>query len=186
MKTKLILTTAMLALAACGSGGDKAAGNGAAGAGGENATANGTAAASGTETAAATGTPQGGDLKLEPGLYEVKANMGLAGAKGSDTSRTCITKEEVDKANAGMFADKDNKNCTQDGFAFRGGRIQGTITCTGGDTPGKMTLTMNGTYTSTSYEIDQKMSIAMGGANMNVDGHLSAHRIGDCKPGDES
>lgn len=190
MKTIILTAGAALALAACGSNGDKAASaeNGTAAAvgnTGNESASNGSTPASGTASSAAAPGRQA-SLSLEPGLYEIKMTMGAGGANGSHSGTNCLTREEVAKADAGLFNDKNNKSCTQQGFSFADGRIQGTLTCSGGDMPGKATVTMNGTYSSTGYDIDQKMAVDAGGMKMNIDSHITGRRVGECKPGDES
>lgn len=185
MKSIILMAGAAAALAACGSK-DEAGGNASAVAATNAAAPSNTATANASTPSASAGAPaQGGGLSLEPGLYEVKATIGAGGANGTHKATNCLTREEVAKANAGLFTDKENKSCTQDGFTVANGRIQGTMTCSGGDIPGKATVTMSGTYSSTAYDMDQKMAIDAGGMKMNVETHISGRRVGECPAGQQ-
>ena len=170
---------ALLALAACG-GADEG---------------NGTAAAAGGEKAGAAAAG-GGDVQLEPGLWEMKAEVvnvqglpkeitdGMKTAAGQ-TQQNCITPEEVKQANAGLVTDANQKDCKQEGFAFRNGRIQGKLVCTGSDTPGSATLELNGTYSARTLDMTQKMTTGGEGMNMVMETRVTGRRVGECPAGAE-
>ena len=101
----------------------------------------------------------------------------------SETDQDCITPEEVKEANAGMFAGKEQKNCKQEGFAFRGGRVSGKLTCTGGNMPGTAVLEMDGTYGARNYDVTQKMSTDAQGMKMVWESRITGRRIGECPAG---
>jgi Protein of unknown function (DUF3617) len=175
--TMLIGASLMLALAGCG-GSDKAA--------------EGEAGGGGTETAAA---PGGGAAQIQPGEWEVTmetlnieapnmppeaAAMMKKSMGEKNTSRQCITAEEV----SGDFITANQEaNCTREGFSFAGGRIQGTMTCTGED--GKATITMNGSHSGTSYDMRSKMTSENQAGSMTIETRNTGRRLGDCPPGSE-
>ena len=190
MKTMMLMAGAALALAACGGGEQEASRNAAAASGaGEgvdgNASAPPPAAAGPAPGAGAAAPAQQGALTLEPGLYEIKATIGTAGANGSHSGTNCLTKEDLSKGNAGVFNTEEVKDCTQQAFTVGNGRIDASLTCSGGRFPGKTQVTMKGTYSSTAYDMDQKVSVDVQGMKMNIDSKISARRIGEC-PADKA
>ena len=177
MMRMLTAAAALLALAGCGGADD-----------GNDATA-----ANGASGAAASG---GGSVQLEPGLWEMKAEVvnveGLPKEIGDamksaagQAQQSCITPEEVKEANAGLLTGENDKDCKQEGFAFRDGRIQGKLVCTGGDTPGTATLEMNGTYSARALDLTQKMTTAGEGPSMVMETRLTGRRVGECPAGAE-
>lgn len=178
----VVAAAGLFALAACGGGDKGASGNSAA-----SPPTHGSASASG-------GAAAGGGAKLSPGLYETVAEMKIAGlpenmAKAMEGSqekrRQCITPEEAAKGSGDLFSGKD-ENCQQKDVVFAGGRIHGTLTCRSKDGgEGSSTVTIDGSYSSTSYDVTSHMTIQAAGKPMTMDAHLVGRRIGDCKAGDE-
>jgi hypothetical protein len=173
-----IAAAGLLTLAGCGSGG-KADGNG---------------AAKADDAAPAA---SGGKIEIEPGEWETTVetvkveapNMpagaaammqGMMGEK--KTSRECITPEEA-KADADFFTEDKDSNCTREGFAVGGGRIKGSMTCTAEG--GKSTISMEGRYSGTSYDMNSKISTEGQGQSMTIEARTTGRRIGDCPPGAE-
>jgi hypothetical protein len=173
--TTMITAGALLALASCGSG--EKAGNQAG------------------EADAGASASSGGKIEIEPGEWETTVetvkvdapNMppeaaammkGMMGEK--KTSRQCITPEEA-KADADFFTEEKDSNCTKEGFSVGDGRIRGTISCTGGDS--KSTISMDGRYSGTSYDMTSKISTEGQGQSMTIEARTSGRRIGDCPAG---
>jgi len=175
---------ALFALAACGGSDQKADGNSAA-----SPTSQNSASASGG-TATATGA--GAGAKLSPGLYETAVEMKIAGlppelAKAMEGThekkQQCITPEEAAKGSGQLFSG-NNENCRQKDVVFAGGRIHGTLVCSdksGGS--GLSTVTVDGNYSSTSYDVASHMSVAADGKPMTIDAHIVGRRVGECKGG---
>ena len=188
MKTHSILAaTACLALAACG-GGDTSSGNAAAAAG----ASQGSASASGAGAAPA-GTA--GAARITPGLYETKVEVKIGGLPAAmakameaqvETKQDCVTPEEAAKSGGDLFADKDD-NCESKDVVFSNGKIQGTLVCKGKGAGGNgaATVSLDGSYTPTSFDVTGRMQVAQAGKEMTVDSRIVARRIGECKAGDE-
>ena len=166
----------MLALAGCGGSDTKADG----GAGNDSAP---TAAASGA-------------MQVEPGEWEVTSETVnidspsmppevAAAMKKSigqkTTSRKCITAEE---AAGGDFVSPDPEaQCTKQGFSFAAGRIQGTMSCTGED--GKATVTLNGSHSGTSYDMNARITSENQAGKMTMETRNTGRRLGECPAGSE-
>jgi len=162
----------MLGLAACGAGGSES---------GNDASASAKAPAAG-----------GSEMKLDPGQWEMTyevtnvaapglpagAMAAMAGQKNKVS--VCITPEEAEKPSGDIFSGKNDGNCTRDGFSMAGGRISGTMTCSGGDAPGKVTMTMDGRYSANSYALTNKMKTEAQGMAMTIESKASGRRTGDC------
>ena len=96
----------------------------------------------------------------------------------SRTVTTCLTPEMAAKPD-GKFFNQANNNCIYDHFSMSGGKMDATMTCTGHN--GKMTMTMNGTFTPDQYEIHTSSQEQMpGGQAMSVTMTVNSHRVGDC------
>jgi hypothetical protein len=164
----------VLALAACGKSGDR---NGSKSGGGS-------AAAGGAS----------GPVSIQPGEWEMTyETVNVTGAglppayaatmKGHKvTKRDCITPEEAARPMKMMETQKDG-NCNYSGFNIANGRIQGTISCGGGKTPAKMTMTMNGQYDGQNYAYTSTMTTEGQGMNMTIESRAAAHRVGECPAG---
>src|SRR3546814_16763140 len=65
---------------------------------------------------------------------------------------------------------------------MEGGRMVGTMTCTGGQLPGTMVMKMDGTYSDESYDMtmDMETSGLPGGMTMTVKARTTGERVGDC------
>lgn len=92
------------------------------------------------------------------------------------TSRTCITPEE---ASGGEFMTTDSDaQCTKEGISFAGGRIQGSMTCTGEE--GRATITMTGQHSGTSYDMRSKVVSANESGNLTMETRVTGRRLGEC------
>ncbi len=188
MKTRLILGAAALAMAACGSGGDKAGGRGAdvseAPAGGGNGSA--AAAGGGSGATAAGGNLQPGEWEMKMEVVNVKVEglpEGVADQMKSQTggiSRTCMTPEEAKAPKGDIFTGEKAGNCKSEGFKWEGGRIQGKTSCAGEGGAGRTVMTMNGRYTPQSIDMTMKSESEMMGKGMTMEMRMSGRRVGEC------
>ena len=178
MKTHLILTAAALALAACGSGADKAGEGG-------NGSAAGNAGGGSVGSASA--------VNLQPGEWEMTMNVvdvkveglpeGVADSmkkEGGKATRTCMTEEEAKGPKADMFTKDNPGNCRTEGFSWSGGRIQGKTICDGQGGAGKTQMTMDGRYSPQSIDMTMKSETDMMGKAMTMEMRLSGRRVGEC------
>ena len=159
-----------------------------AGCGGSETKAEGEAGGSAVAPTAASG---GGAMQIQPGEWEItsetlnidspsmppqvaEAMKKSIGQK--TTSRKCITAEE---ASGGDFVSPDPEaQCTKQGFSFAGGRIQGSMSCTGED--GKATITMSGSHSGTSYDMTSKITSQNEAGSMTMETRNTGRRLGEC------
>ena len=179
MRTAMICMglSGMLALAACG-GPEKAESN----------------AASGEKAeSAGSGAP---GVKMQPGEWETtvetvkveapnmpKEVIGMIGGQQKMTMRSCVTPEQAAEPSGDLFRGKKDGNCTYQNFSVSGGKVKGTMTCSGGDMPGSVSLEMDGQYGGDSYDVSQKMTTTGQGMSMKIETHVTGRRIGDCPAG---
>jgi len=158
-----------------------------------NQQASGNQLAASGQTATATAGGSGG-LNIQPGLWEVTMEMRTVEASGMpagmhmpqvppSTIRSCVTPEQVSRANANFLSGGGHAgmSCDYSGVTVAGGRIQGTSTC--GRAGMQATVTMDGSFTPTSYDINQQMHSTMHGRTMSSTNHLVGRRVGECAPG---
>lgn len=133
-------------------------------------------------------------VKIQPGQWEATNEIvsaeapgmpegALAGMIGRKTiTRNCVTPEQAAKPDANFLAAQENSNCSYQDFSMDGGRMTGTMTCQGGEMPGRMVMAMSGDYGPTSYDMtmDMKPSELPGGMSMTVKARTTGKRIGDC------
>ena len=133
-------------------------------------------------------------VKIVPGQWEATNEIVSATAPGmpegvladmigrKTTVRNCVTPEQAAKPDANFLAAQENSNCSYQDFSMAGGTMTGTMTCQGGDTPGKMVMEMSGAYGPTSYDMtmDMKTSELPGGMSMTVKARTTGKRVGDC------
>jgi hypothetical protein len=185
MKTRLILSAAVLALAACGSSGGEKAGEG----------GNGSASATGSggSGSSASGSGSGSAVNLQPGEWEMKmevVNVKVEGlpegvadgmkSQAGGTNRTCMTPEEAKAPKGDIFTGDNAANCKSEGFKWEGGRIAGKTTCAGQGGTGQTVMTMDGRYTPQSIDMTMKSDTEMMGKAMTMEMRVSGKRVGEC------
>ena len=169
MKSHLILSAAVLVLAACGKSGG------------------------GNESSGSGGGLLGGGVSLQPGEWEMKTEVVNVAAEGlpagmaegmkksaSSTTRTCMTPEEAKGPKGDLFAGDKSGNCKSEGFSWAGGKISGKTTCTGQGGVGKTVMTMDGTYAAQTMDMTMKSQTDLGGKAMTMEMRVSGRRVGEC------
>jgi hypothetical protein len=98
--------------------------------------------------------------------------------------RSCVTPEQVSRANANFLSGSGHQgmDCDYRGVTIADGRIQGTSTCSRAGI--SATVTMDGSFTPTSYDIHQQMHSTMRGRTSSSTSHLVGRRVGECTPGE--
>ncbi|MDB5713191.1 MAG: hypothetical protein JWO15_588 [Sphingomonadales bacterium] len=139
-------------------------------------------------------------LKIEPGLWTSSTELisievpgikdkalaaqitsSMKAAKASDFNH-CVTAAEAEKPSSEMFAAKTNGQCKYDDFKMANGKIDATMTCT--PQGGTMKMAMNGSYSSTAYDMTMNMvtsNAQMPGGGMSMKAHTKGARTGVCK-----
>jgi hypothetical protein len=179
---------AALALAACGSGGDKAgeAGNGSAGAAAGEANA-----AAGA--ASAVGGGGGGGATMQPGEWEITtavtgleapnlpAGMSANAMPPPSTNRMCLTAEQVAQPAGGVASGglTSQAGCRTESSNASGGRIESVVQC---EAPGggRVRVATTGRTGATSLDFEQRTEVSAQGTNMTTRTRVTGRRIGDC------
>jgi Protein of unknown function (DUF3617) len=160
MKTHLILSAAVLALAACGKSGG------------------------GNESSAGINL-QPGEWEMKTEVVNVAAEGLPAGiadgmkAQASSTTKTCMTPEEAKGPKGDIFAGKGS-NCKSEGFSWAGGTIKGKTVCTGTGGAGTTEMVMDGKYSAQSIDMTMKSKTDLAGKAMTMEMRVSGRRIGEC------
>lgn len=183
MKHGLVLLACVLPLAACNKGPDVNVKNASVG-----------------EVAQKVRQATGSDTLIEPGKWQttisvldvevpgmppqaaqqMKQMMAKAQAHSYDT---CLTEADVKRPKEDFFAGKSN-DCRYDHFTMSGGKIDAALRCEAKPS-GTMTMAINGTYSSDSYEATMAMDLSGGPeGGMKMRSRSKSHRVGECT-GDE-
>lgn len=127
------------------------------------------------------GMAQAADM-LTPGLYEIntqilETNMPMAPQPG--TSKHCITQADIDRdPESAFYQQSEAQQCDVANFDIGGGKVTMALRCA--MPGGQMDMTMDGSYTATSYEMTNNMTVNMAGMAMFVRSKSTAQRIGGC------
>jgi len=136
-----------------------------------------------------------GDTMVQPGLWQSKVTileMNIPGMPAGfadkmkqsmaehqqQSSKHCLTKEDVKKPKEGFFAGED-KSCHYAHFTMGGGKMDIQMVC---DMEGAtQTTDMSGSYTPTTYSMDMSSHGSAGGEKgMVMKMHVDSQRIGEC------
>jgi hypothetical protein len=173
MKPLYPAASVLLLLAACGQSGS------------------GNQQTSGAGNGTATAAP-GGALNIQPGEWEITTEMQMSALPGGarvpelppTTMRHCVTAEDVARSNKAFLGGggQEGADCDYRGVSIVSGRIRGTSRCTSTRAGGRMdmTMTMDGTMTPTSYDVNQRMRMTRAGRTTEMSGHMTGRRIGAC------
>ena len=138
----------------------------------------------------------GSDALIEPGKWQTKIsvlNVEIPGmppqaaqqmkqmmAKAqAQTYDTCLTEADVRRPKEDFFSGESN-DCRYDHFTMSGGKIDAALRCDA-KSSGTMAMTINGTYSSDSYEATMAMDMSRGSeGSMKIRSHSESHRVGEC------
>jgi hypothetical protein len=179
MKSRLAFAAALL-LAACA----KPGGNN-----------NQQAAAGGESGGGAPATAAAGGFTMQPGEWETNIQTEVAAIANMPTgirppnippmtTRSCMTPEQVRRTDAALFSGGTNQHgvdCDYRGVTVAGGRIHGTSTCRRSGI--EISMTMDGTFTPTSFDIDQQSRMTVAGREQETHTHMIGRRVGECPAG---
>jgi hypothetical protein len=178
-----VAAIATLLLAGCGQSGQQAGTNGAGN--DQSASAQATGATGGS-----------GGITIQPGEWEITMEMQAAQVSGlpagmqmphipPTTTRSCVTPEQVSRANTAFLGGASTHpgiDCDYSHVTIAGGRIQGTSTCSRAGM--QVSVTMDGSFTPTSYDVHQQMHSTMRGRTSESTNHLVGRRVGECTAAD--
>lgn len=118
------------------------------------------------------------DIQLPPGMPPQAADMvrQIMGGDGQ-TSQTCMTLDDLGNSPRRMF-DETNGECQLSDVEVSGGNIHAVAQCVNDD--GAMNMTMDGTYTATTYEMTMLMQGDMGMGAMTLTFNETGRRLGEC------
>ena len=171
MKHRLIACLALAALASCGSEKKK-----------------------GEQMSAEEVAQEMSALKIEPGQWQATNEIISASAPGlpvdalkqmvgqKSTVSNCVTPEEAAKPSANFLTAQKNMDCTYQDFSMDDGKMTGTMSCTGGQMPGRMVMKMAGDYSPRAYDMNMDMEAGglPGGMKMTIKARTIGRRVGDC------
>ncbi len=124
------------------------------------------------------------DVALNPGRWETNVAMQgkampVPGAD-KDAMATCLTKADIDQMDKQMMQ-MPMDSCKYDRFTMAGGKIQGAMSCNPPEGQGpNMKMTMDGTYTPESYDLDVTTEMVMGGKTQTTSMQVTSRRVGEC------
>lgn len=126
---------------------------------------------------------------VQPGQWESTAQIVAVEGEGLppgmadmmtgqvQTVSYCMTQEEIDNSPQAMF-DQSDGQCQYTDFNMGGGRLDATAVC---NTPqGSMQMTMNGTYTPTTFESENRMVMSTPMGNITMRAKSTGKRTGAC------
>lgn len=118
------------------------------------------------------------DIQLSSEIPPQVADM-MRDAMGNRTfsNTSCVTREDLDSAPERMFQETDGE-CRYTEFDMTGGTLRGVAECN--TDQGTMTMTMDGTYTDTSYDMTMTMSGDVGMGPMSMTYEVTGRRLGAC------
>ncbi len=101
------------------------------------------------------------------------------------TSRHCITPEQAAQPQANFLA-MEGSDCAYQDFTMRNGRMQGKMTCSGGDeVTGEAVAQFEGQFGPESYDSRVTMEIqAPAETTLTIESRVVGRRIGDCPEGE--
>ena len=132
-------------------------------------------------------------MKITPGQWEATNEILSVTAPGMPADVTkqmlrkttvlnCITREQAENPDANFLAAQRDSNCTYQDWSMSGGRMSGTMTCSGEGAPGQMKMQMQGQYAATSYAMDMTMQATGAGMDMTIKSRTTGRRVGECPP----
>lgn len=113
-----------------------------------------------------------------PGM-SAEASRQMAGLQGQvQTSFSCLSEEDVKRPKEDFFTG-ENKNCRYDRFTMADGKIDAVMKCT--DERASHTMTMQGSYSPTTYNMRMSMQgEGAGAAGMAMKMRVDAKHAGQC------
>lgn len=138
----------------------------------------------------------GAPARLQPGQWETRvaiSDVNMPGvppamakslgetmkAAAATTVTNCITPEEAERPQGRVFGGQSDQ-CRYEKFQMGNGRIDGTLVCEEKDRGGQMTMVTAGTFTATSFAIQNDMEMKGGPQAMTMKARVTGKRLGEC------
>ncbi|GAA5052574.1 hypothetical protein GCM10023208_13560 [Erythrobacter westpacificensis] len=118
------------------------------------------------------------DLQLPADMPPQAADMmrQIMGGEGM-TAQNCITQDQIDNSPERIF-EETNGECRYTEFDMSGGEIHAVAQCESDE--GTMDMTMDGTYTASTYDMTMTMRGNMGMGPMTMTFDVTGSRLGAC------
>ena len=120
--------------------------------------------------------------KPVPGRYEVTTVTTYTDVPLPDTTVTienCLTREDLDKDPASIFAAlPEGKSCEVGEFQMSGGKISMRLSCSASD--GNMVMITGGTYDKEGYDMVSDVTVTVGEQQVEMRSTIHGRRLGDC------
>lgn len=137
----------------------------------------------------------GAPARLQPGEWETKVEVSDVSMPGvpaavaaqigrtmksaaATTVRNCVTPEEAERPQGKLFGGTGDE-CRYQDFTMGNGRVKGTLLCQD-PRGGSMTMTTDGTFTATSFTIQNDMEMEGGPQAMTMKARVVGKRLGEC------
>lgn len=121
---------------------------------------------------------------MRPGMWQITTRMEMRGAPNFGpggrefTVRHCITKRDVEREDAGIPKNDQNRNCAVSDVHRSGNTASWKMVCNGRQ---KMTGAGEMHYGSDNYQGTITMHSESGGQNMDMVQHVKGKRVGECR-----
>lgn len=118
------------------------------------------------------------DVQLPGDLPPQAADMmrGMFGGEGM-TTQSCVTQDQLDNAPERIFQET-NGECRYTEFDMSGGQLHAIAQCN--TDQGTMDMSMDGSYTDTTYDMTMSMRGDMGMGPMTMTFDVTGRRLGPC------
>lgn len=116
-----------------------------------------------------------------PGMYKITAKVSSQQLpiSSSHDSSECITENQFLEDPQAWMRQQSGQECEVVNYEVGGGVIHMELQCSM-DQGGKASIIGNGTYTNTSFEINNQMSIEANGMKMEMNTAITGVRQGEC------
>ena len=123
-----------------------------------------------------------GQDRPTPGLYEITTRTTYRDLPVEDstiTTRSCLTREDLDRDPASAFADlPEGRSCDMESFQMAGGSIDMRVVCQ--METGSMTMVVGGSFDEQGYRMISDVTVVVNGEEVEMQTTVDGKRLGDC------
>lgn len=159
-----------------------------------------TATKSGGNMTAAAVASEASRLRFQAGLWETRTEITKIAVQGvapeklkaatgtPTTTRSCMSAAEATNPGADFLSGTKDGNCAYQRFSMANGRVDAAMTCAPAGVPGKVALTLAGTFTPASFAqtMNMRVDLPVTSQDMTMTARVAAKRIGPCNPQTEN